>query len=109
MLLEVGQESDGVLTKSQSSKYECRTYFDQASLAIDIKDDINHTNYVLTNMFSWLRSYIFSLKIGVFRAILQSLFRAQWLVAIGNLDFLDIYTHEIEANDVVSASDQRVN
>ena len=52
MLLEVGQESEGVLTKSQLSKYQCRTYFDQASLVIDILDDINHTNYVVTNLFS---------------------------------------------------------
>ena len=52
MLLEVGHESDSVVTKSQLSKYQPRTYFDQASLAIDILDDINHRNYVVTNLFS---------------------------------------------------------
>ena len=52
MLPEVGHESDGVLTKTQLSKYQCRTYFDQGSLAIDILDDINHRNYVVTNLFS---------------------------------------------------------
>ena len=52
MLPEVGHESDGVLTKSQLSKYQRRTYCDQASLAIDILDDINHRNYVVTNLFS---------------------------------------------------------
>ena len=85
MLPEVGHESDGVLTKSQLSKYQHRTYFDQGSLAIDILDDTNHRNYVVTNLFSWVRSDILSPKIGVFRAILQSLFRALWLVHIGNL------------------------
>ena len=60
MLLEVGQESDGVFTKSQLSKYQCRTYFDQASLAIDILDDKNHRNYVVTNLFSWVRNDISS-------------------------------------------------
>ena len=85
MLPEVGHESDGVLTKSQLSKYQRRTYFDQSSLAIDILDDIYHRNYVVTILFSWHRSDIFSLTIGVFRAILQSLFRALWLVDIGNL------------------------
>ena len=39
MLPEVGQESDGVLTKSELSEYRRRTYFDQANLAIGILDD----------------------------------------------------------------------
>ena len=52
MLPEVGHESDGVLTKSQLSKYQRRTYFDLASLAIDILDDIYHRNYVVAILFS---------------------------------------------------------
>ena len=40
MLPEVGQEIDSVLTKSELSEYRRPTYFDQASLAIDILDDI---------------------------------------------------------------------
>ena len=39
MLPEVGQESDGVLTKSELSEYQRQTYFDLADLAIDILDD----------------------------------------------------------------------
>ena len=52
MVLEVGQECDGVLTKSHLSKYQCQTYLDQDSLARDILDDINHRNFVVTNLFS---------------------------------------------------------
>ena len=51
MLPEVGHESDGVLTKSQLSRYQRRTYFDQVSLAIDILDDVNHRNYVVAIQF----------------------------------------------------------
>ena len=83
MLLEVGQESNAVLA-SELSEYQCRTYFDLASLVIDILDDTDHRNYVVKNLFSWFRSDIFFLKI-VFRAILQSLFPALWLVDIKNL------------------------
>ena len=85
ILPEVGHESDGVLTKSQLSKYQRQTYFDPASLAIDILDDINHRNYVLTNLFWWLRSDIFSLKSRVFGAIPQAIFQPLWLVNIENL------------------------
>ena len=60
MLAEVGHESEGVLTKSQLSKYQRGTYFDLVILAIDILDDINHRNYAVTNLFHQL-GVIFSL------------------------------------------------
>ena len=67
------------------SKYQRQIYFDQASLATNILDDVNHRNLVVAILFSWVRNDIFSLKICVFSAILQSPFRALWLVDIENL------------------------
>ena len=52
MLLEVGPKSDVVLTKSELSEYWDETYFDQANLAINILDYINHRNYVVVILFS---------------------------------------------------------
>ena len=52
MLLEVGQESDIVLTKSPLSKYQCHTYIDQANLVMDNLDAINCRNSDMTTPFS---------------------------------------------------------
>ena len=52
MLLEVGQASHVVLTKSELRQYQCQTLFEQTHLFLDNLDVMYRTNSVVTIPFS---------------------------------------------------------